>query len=179
MQYCVAKVQWGACAQRTRRGRHPWTLAYHYMNSYSLLVYTCRQPLRQQLGWTTLKQKTCSATLLQVHRCLTRRAPKYLSVHFETNSSFDYSKKTWGQQTTHQKTTEYPLKYLGSTIFQLPPSHYMILNIKIKSIICKLKITFVCIYTYFDSWLNILLHDLWMCVICFVNIRGLGENFLF
>ena len=49
---------------------------------------TPSESLRQELGWTTLQQRREIKMLLQVHRCLNGRAPKYLMDKFITNADF-------------------------------------------------------------------------------------------
>ena len=46
---------------------------------------TPSEPLRQELGWSTLQRRREIKMLLQVHRCLSGRAPKYLRDKFVTN----------------------------------------------------------------------------------------------
>ena len=43
-------------------------------------------PLRDELGWTTLHRRRHNATLCQVHRCVLKQAPSYLSGKFVKNS---------------------------------------------------------------------------------------------
>ena len=49
---------------------------------------TPSEPLRQELGWSTLQRRREIKMLLQVHRCLSGRAPKYLRDKFVTNQDF-------------------------------------------------------------------------------------------
>ena len=52
---------------------------------------TSNVPLREILGWTTLKTRRYIALLCQVHRCLRKEAPSYLTCKFLTNSYLNYS----------------------------------------------------------------------------------------
>ena len=61
---------------------------------------TPSESLRQELGWTTLQQRREIKMLLQVHRCLNGRAPKYLLDKFITNADFG-CRVTHGEMKLH------------------------------------------------------------------------------
>ena len=64
--------------------------------------HTSSAPLSQQLGLTSLKTRRRNATLLQVHRCLHKCAPPYLTNKFVSNSNLSYS-STRGANKLHLK----------------------------------------------------------------------------
>ena len=86
---------------------------------------TSSEPLRKQLGLTTLKIRRQNATLLQVHRCLHRCAPLYLNNKFMTNSSFGYS-STRGANKLHlnRPNSNYyrnSFEFQGALMFNILP----------------------------------------------------------
>ena len=52
---------------------------------------TSSEQLRQALGWTTLRRRRQNAMLRQVHQCLQKCAPPYLTSKFVMNSTLGYT----------------------------------------------------------------------------------------
>ena len=65
---------------------------------------TSSVPLREILGWTSFKTRRHIALLCQVHWCLRKEAPSYLTSKFLTNSYLNYSTTRGGQKNLLKRT---------------------------------------------------------------------------
>ena len=95
---------------------------------------TSSEPLRLQLGLTSLKTRRQNATILQVQRCLHKCAPPYLTNKFMSNSNFGYS-STRGANKLHLKrpATNYyrnSFEFQGALMFNALPAEMRQLETK-------------------------------------------------
>ena len=83
LDYC--STVWHSCNQTLSQ-------SVEHSQNYAMRVILNQPPrmrsasLRDQLHWTTLRQRRHNQTLCQVHRCLLRQAPVYLTSKFVRNS---------------------------------------------------------------------------------------------
>lgn len=73
---------------------------------------TSSEPLRQELGLTSLKIRRQNATLLLVQRCLHKCAPPYLANKFVSKHKLRLQLDTRVQQTSPKKTSDKSLQEL-------------------------------------------------------------------
>ena len=108
------------------------------IQNYALRVILRKPPLtsssdlRQTLGWMTLKSRRKNTMLCQVHHCMKKQAPTYLSSKFITNSTPNHI-STRGSSKIHLKrplTNLYrsTFEFMGAQVYNTLPNSIRNIN---------------------------------------------------